>query len=625
MKKTALCKRLLALFVCVFAWVGVNAYEYMEDNTVLEVYPSDVANSFNNHMFADIPSTVTTVKLVGTFSNGWTSGWLQDGSTSGKGNITTIDLSAATIPATVGWSFCSFRALKNIIWPSNDNPNQITVLPGYAFKNTGLETVYIPGYIQRIKSQAFDVDSGEKLLKTIYFEEYAPEAPVGDGKSKVNMVIERQGFSNTSGLVDVYVLANGTLNAENNAFPEVVTYGQGDTSRSLTRLHFPEDKAADYVNQTHTLTQDIASDDGRFQAWLVEHYSKANDNGTPNGWYEFVSSGSNPPKEDKDWGDVVLRTFSHPTIDYVVPKGAKAYIVNSVSKATGDKYTLTLRKVNVIPHGTGVILYGGTNYSNTYVDETTHQPVTKRTLEMMAVKFDGAPYTSATTGDYHNLLVSTSVNAQGEPSLAMDGIEVSPYETDNSGAVTYRNFFMGKFKSTNSGKKKENQGFANFVGFFRAIKSTISARKAYLRLPNSELEASSCGEIIVPADVEDVEIGGIKIRSYRVEYTEQSKYNDEKIFTEAQMQEKGYWYKSATQSIEWTDDWGVRNTSLAMAKFDGEPFIEIEEEDGVATLVVPASMVEQEDTESYYTLQGVKVSNPSKGVYIKNGKKLIIK
>jgi len=69
----------------------------------------------------------------------------------------------------------------------------------------------------------------------------------------------------------------------------------------------------------------------------------------------------------------------------------------------------------------------------------------------------------------------------------------------------------------------------------------------------------------------------------------------------------------------------VRSSQLAsFAKFSGEPIFE-ELDNGVATLIVPSSMVETVDTEGYYTLQGVKVNNPSKGVYIKNGKKVVLK
>lgn len=60
------------------------------------------------------------------------------------------------------------------------------------------------------------------------------------------------------------------------------------------------------------------------------------------------------------------------------------------------------------------------------------------------------------------------------------------------------------------------------------------------------------------------------------------------------------------------------------AVFNGE--VEFDEfEDGTATMIVAGSMIGIEEEADFYTLQGVKVANPSKGIYIKNGKKVIIK
>ena len=60
------------------------------------------------------------------------------------------------------------------------------------------------------------------------------------------------------------------------------------------------------------------------------------------------------------------------------------------------------------------------------------------------------------------------------------------------------------------------------------------------------------------------------------------------------------------------------------ATFNGDVFFE-ENEDGSATMIIPASMVEGEEEGDYYNLQGIKVTNPSKGIYIKNGKKVVLK
>ena len=67
-----------------------------------------------------------------------------------------------------------------------------------------------------------------------------------------------------------------------------------------------------------------------------------------------------------------------------------------------------------------------------------------------------------------------------------------------------------------------------------------------------------------------------------------------------------------------TGNWGKRASRLGVlhSKFIGEPFVE----DGITKL-----RVVNETEGDYYTLQGVRVTQPQKGVYIQNGKKVIIK
>ena len=73
---------------------------------------------------------------------------------------------------------------------------------------------------------------------------------------------------------------------------------------------------------------------------------------------------------------------------------------------------------------------------------------------------------------------------------------------------------------------------------------------------------------------------------------------------------------------------GVRDSieEQAPAKgiFDGEVEIIENLEEGVATMIIRAD-TEDSDEGDYYTLQGVKVNHPSKGVYIVNGKKVVVK
>ena len=75
------------------------------------------------------------------------------------------------------------------------------------------------------------------------------------------------------------------------------------------------------------------------------------------------------------------------------------------------------------------------------------------------------------------------------------------------------------------------------------------------------------------------------------------------------------------RATEWnkavsTGNWGQRDNDLGVlqAKFAGFE----EEVTGISTI-----NTESVSDNSYYTLEGVKVAQPQKGVYVKNGKKII--
>ena len=85
----------------------------------------------------------------------------------------------------------------------------------------------------------------------------------------------------------------------------------------------------------------------------------------------------------------------------------------------------------------------------------------------------------------------------------------------------------------------------------------------------------------------------------------------------------------ADPDMEWTaeSNWGDRsNSGVSHAKlmFFGEPEF-IPYEDGTATAIIPASMIGGAEKDVYFTPQGIRVSNPTSGLYIKNGKKVVVK
>ena len=147
-------------------------------------------------------------------------------------------------------------------------------------------------------------------------------------------------------------------------------------------------------------------------------------------------------------------------------------------------------------------------------------------------------------------------------------------DTDENGNIAHRYFGLANFHSTKY--YKENKTGDDYIGFFRLTQNGRSgANKAYLSIPAN-------------ADVD----GGVGATYGYIDFNGQFLGNE-------------------------TDD--PKNPSLAKVAivFD-------DEDDGGSTTTVTEVKPNSTDADaSFYTLQGVKVSGPVKGVYIHNGKKFI--
>ena len=477
-----------------------------------------------------------------------------------------------------------------------------------AFAGCSMTELTIPGTVKHIGANAF-INCDD--ITEIVFQEHLDE----NGKSDVEMVIEPLAFRQADQIWNIYIKTEGNLTCKNNAFDFATTYGHGSTEAKTATLHYPDSKVKAYCNMNHVLTYQIAQNAKDFHEWLLAHYQQAT---TPhkNGWYEFVNSGPSS-QEDQEPDAKVLRTYSfyYPvtiengkpvTVAKLVPQGVKAYIVNGITK-DGDDYKLSLKSIFAIPANTGVLIYGTPN-------SMTENDVPS--LVMNTVAFEGYPirrdYWNFMDPDskVYNMLMPTCIEFDDygdvkkndgheiEVKLASRGIVVKPYDNGADGKVKYRNFFMTKFSSTDL--KNTYPNAAEYVGFFRAKKSYIRSGKAFLRLANTEYDSPKGGEAII-----------LKDGDYKKEYDSQGN----------PINPSPLWNKLTWEDIS---DWGVRNLPAgAKAMFFGEPEIE-ENEDGSATLIISAAG-EQEQDGVYYTLQGVKVTNPTAGIYIKNGKKVIVK
>ena len=148
-------------------------------------------------------------------------------------------------------------------------------------------------------------------------------------------------------------------------------------------------------------------------------------------------------------------------------------------------------------------------------------------------------------------------------------------DTDDKGTILHRYFGLGNFHSTKY--YQDNQTGKDYIGFFRLTQDGRSgANKAYLSIPAN-------------AVVDD----GVGDKYGFIDYNGQFLGNG-------------------------TDD-APNNPSLAKMAivFDDE------DNGGTTTAVREVKMDTADADASFYTLQGVKVSRPVKGVYIHNGKKFI--
>ena len=269
-----------------------------------------------------------------------------------------------------------------------------------------------------------------------------------------------------------------------------------------------------------------------------------------------------------------IRTYSNnvpmaPVNDKVKVYEAYRYGTPGNAKDPQSQGTVYLRQLKYIPANMGVVLVGEVPEGGSFSDGNKLDfSLMEATADMLV---EGDDYTAVWTkaGDYagqewNNYLKSTvtAINDLGNA------------DTDADGKILHRFFGLGNFYSTKY--YKENQTGNDYIGFFRLTQNGKSgANKAYLSIPAN-------------ATVD----GGVGATFGYIDYNGQFIGNE-------------------------TDD--PENPSLAKMAivFDDE------DDSGSTTTVTEVKPNSKDGDASFYTLQGVKVSRPVKGVYIHNGKKFI--
>ena len=268
-----------------------------------------------------------------------------------------------------------------------------------------------------------------------------------------------------------------------------------------------------------------------------------------------------------------IRTYSNsvamaPVNDNVKVYEAYKYDTPVNAKNPQSQGTIYLRQLKYIPANMGVVLVGEVPEEGTYSDGAKLYFSLKEAPAEMPLEGDN--YTAVWTKadeyvgqEWNNYLVPTvtAINKLGNA------------DTDDKGTILHRYFGLGNFHSTKYYKQTGTGD--DYIGFFRFTENGKSgANKAYLSIPANA-----------------VVDGGVGAKYGYIDF------NGQFLGNEAD----------------------TNNQSLAKMAivFDDE------DNGGTTTAVSEVKMDTADADASFYTLQGVKVSRPVKGVYIHNGKKFI--
>lgn len=270
-----------------------------------------------------------------------------------------------------------------------------------------------------------------------------------------------------------------------------------------------------------------------------------------------------------------IRTYSNnvamvPVNDNVKVYEAYRYEKTENAKDPQSQGTVYLRQLKYIPANMGVVLVGEVPEGGTFSDGNKLDFSLMEAPADILVEGDNYKAVWTKADDY----VNDEWNNYLKPTVtAID--KLGNADTDADGKILHRFFGLANFHSTKY--YKENLTGDDYIGFFRLTPNGKSgANKAYLSIPaNTVIDE------------------GVGAKFGYIDFNGQFLGNE-------------------------TDD-DPKNPSLAKMAivFD-------DEDDGGSTTTVTEVKPNSTDGDaSFYTLQGVKVSRPVKGVYIHNGKKFI--
>ena len=266
-----------------------------------------------------------------------------------------------------------------------------------------------------------------------------------------------------------------------------------------------------------------------------------------------------------------IRTYSNsvamePAKNNVKVYAAYKYVPPTEVKDLYSQGTVYLRELKYIPANMGVVLVGEVPEGEYSDGVKVDFYLKEKTDDLIpnnnyeALWIKAAQYTNDKWNNYLRPTVS-----------AID--KLGNADTDENGNIAHRYFGLGNFHSTKY--YKETQTGDDYIGFFRFTENGRSgANKAYLSIPANTVVDDGVGATYGYIDYNGQLLGNVA---------------------------------------------DTNNQSLAKMAviFDDE------DNGGTTTAVSEVKMDTADADASFYTLQGIKVSHPVKGVYIHNGKKFI--
>ena len=297
---------------------------------------------------------------------------------------------------------------------------------------------------------------------------------------------------------------------------------------------------------------------------VVKFYITTDENNQPVYKYTIESTNNKPLILSYD---KFIRTYSNDKAMDVVSPNVKVYEAYSYDLPDDKteftaKGTMHMRQLNYIPANVGVVLIGEVPANGSFdQNDKLNINVRERTSDIKDELRD-----VWTKGDTYKKQNDAWHNFLVPTVTAVTNLGNWKVEGDK---VLYRYFGLDNFHSTNY--YKENQTGDDYIGFFRLTPNGRSgANKAYLSMPAAN-------------DIDGGEYGYIDFNG---------------------------------QFIGATDENNAAMSKMMLA-FD-------DLENGGVTEIKYVN-VERTADNAYYNLQGIKVDHPVKGIYIHNGKKIVIK